>query len=74
MKTSMFLRLALRRNVTLPRRQKNLQNLCKVGPAELVGRSVTPNLAGGGTHLNDQAIALESDSVEGVGRPGSANN
>ena len=24
--------------------KKNLQNLCKLGPAELVGRSVTPNL------------------------------
>jgi hypothetical protein len=57
-----------------PVTKKNIQNLCKVGPAELVGRSVTPNLAGGGTHLDEQAIALESDSVEGVGRPGSANN
>jgi hypothetical protein len=61
------------RGVTSHRRQENLQNPCKVRPAELVERSVTPNLAGGGTHLDEQAIALESDSGEGVGRPGSAN-
>jgi len=55
------------------RLQENLQNLCKVGPAELVERSVTQNLAGGRNHLNDHETALKGDVAEGVCRPCRAN-